>query len=190
MGNLMDIIIRDAKKEDADILRDIEANDGFKYPYKKTAGDYLKYMDQGTTFYIAEKDGEALGYISGIDVGSIIGDAARLRFLAVKKYNNAGEETQGQGVGTQLMWHLEQKVKEQGHSRVIVAVYQHNTRAMDFYHKRGYQHWFFIPHRYEGGIGAHVYYKDVGLKYLERLKSFAENVLTSLDEQNDIKPKE
>src|SRR3989344_2111223 len=38
--SLMELIIRIARKADPDLLRSIEARDGFKYPYKKQKEDF------------------------------------------------------------------------------------------------------------------------------------------------------
>ena len=47
---LENLVIKEALQNDAETLRWIEANDGFPYPYKKTAEDFARYMDEGTKF--------------------------------------------------------------------------------------------------------------------------------------------
>ena len=156
---LENIVIREAEKSDAEILRTIEANDGFPYPYKKTAQDFERYMAEGTKFYIAEHNGMPVGHVSLVDCAYLSGD--RLHFLATIK------DYQGKGVGRALMAHFEQKVTERKKDCAVINVYENNPRAIDFYKRLGYDIWFIIPHRYEEGINAVVMRKDFTNKYPE-----------------------
>lgn len=162
--SLMEIIFKEANKTDAELLRSIEAGDGYPYPYKKTKEDYEKYIDEGDTFFIAEIDGKPAGYISIVDC-AYFGRVCRLHFLAVIV------EYQNKGIGSKLMEHFEEQAKKRGYERIIVNVYGNNTRAIKFYEKNGYKHWFTIPYRYEEGIDAYVMCKDLGKTFLERMKA-------------------
>lgn len=157
----MEIIIREATKQDAELLRNIEAEDGFLYPYKKTKEDYEKYIDEGDAFFIAETDKLAISYISIVDC-SYLGNVCRLHFLAVIK------DFQNKGVGKKLMEHFEEEAKNRKYDRIIINVYENNSRAIEFYKRRGYDYWFTIPYRYERGINAIVLYKDIGPMFIER----------------------
>ena len=159
--SLMEIIIRNASKADSELLRSIEARDGFQYPYKKTKEDYEKYIGEGDTFFIAEANGEPVGYISIVDC-NYLGNVCRLHFLAVVK------DFQSKGVGSRLMEHFEIEARERGYERIIINVYENNQRAIEFYKKKGYDFWFRIPYRYEEGIDAVVLYKDIGPMFVER----------------------
>lgn len=170
MGDLMDIVIREASKKDAELLRSIEARDGFKYPYNKTVEDYLKYFDEGNKFYIAELAGAPAGYIAMIDSNNFIRSTNRLHFLAVVK------DYQGQKIGTKLVQHVEAKAKEEDKNRIIVFVYENNSDAVRFYVKQGFKSWFIVPNVYEKGISAHVFYKDVGPMYINRMKEHIESL--------------
>ena len=162
--SLMDIIFREAKKEDADLLRKIEAGDGYSYPYKKTKEDYERYMSEGDTFLIAEVDGKPAGYISIVDC-KYFGQVCRLHFLAVLV------EYQNKGVGSKLIDYFEEQAKKRQYSRIIINVYADNVRAIRFYEKKGYSHWFTIPYRYENGIDAYVMCKDLSATFLDRMNS-------------------
>ena len=160
LENVILLEIREAAKEDAETLRWIEANDGFPYPYKKTAEDFARYMREGTRFYIAEHEGKPVGHISLVNCEYLSGD--RLHFLATIK------EYQGKGVGRALVAHFEGEVKKRKKDCAIINVYENNPRAITFYEGLGYVRWFIIPHRYEEGINAVVMRKDFTQKYAER----------------------
>ena len=106
---LMDIVIREVNREDTELLRRIEAGDGYPYPYKKTKEDYEKYMDEGDEFFIAEADDAPAGYISMVDCIYLGRTVCRLHLLAVLK------EYQGKGIGTRLIQHFEEQAKSEGH---------------------------------------------------------------------------
>ena len=163
--DLMDIIIREAKKEDSELLRKIESGDGYPYPYKKTKEDYEKYMDEGDEFFIAKADDAPVGYISMIDCIYLGRTVCRLHLLAVLK------EYQGKGIGTRLMQHFENQAKIRGYHRIIINVYENNRDAIRFYEQKGYKHWFTIPYRYEEGIDAYVMFKDIGPTFIDQMKS-------------------
>ena len=161
----MDIVIREANRGDTELLRSIEAGDGYPYPYKKTREDYKKYMDEGDTFFIAEADGTPAGYISMVDCIYLGRSVCRLHFLAVLK------EHQEKGIGTKLMQHLEERAKTKGYDRIIINVYEDNEETIKFYERKGYGHWFTIPYRYEKGINAYVMFKDIGPTFIEQMKA-------------------
>ncbi|MBI2040557.1 MAG: GNAT family N-acetyltransferase [DPANN group archaeon] len=164
---LESLVIREASQGDAETLRWIEANDGFPYPYKKTAEDFARYIEEGTKFYIAEHEGMPVGHISLADCEYLSGD--RLHFLAViKSYQGKSKEWEGGGVGPRLMAHFEEQVKKRGKDCAVINVYENNPRAIRFYEKLGYERWFIIPHRYEDGINAVVMRKDFTAKYPHR----------------------
>ena len=48
-------------------------------------------------------------------------------------------EYQGQGIGTQLLAHTENKARERGFRRIALVVGVDNERAMAFYKRRGYK---------------------------------------------------
>lgn len=164
--SLMDIVFKEAKVEDAELLRSIEAGDGYPYPRKKTEDDYKRYMDEGDTFFIAEAEGKPAGYISIIDC-NYLGKVCRLHFLAVLV------EYQSKGVGTKLMEHFENEAKKRGYQRIIVNVYADNERAIKFYERKGYNPWFTIPYRYEEGIDAYVMFKDIGTIFIQRVNAIS-----------------
>ena len=164
-SGLMDIVIREANREDTELLRRIEAGDGYPYPYKKTNEDYEKYMDEGDEFFIAEADDAPAGYISMVDCIYLGRTVCRLHLLAVLK------EYQGKGIGTRLIQHFEEQAKSRGYHRIIINVYQDNEEAIKFYEGKGYRHWFTIPYRYEKGIDAYVMFKDIGQTYVDQMKA-------------------
>lgn len=149
----MEILLREAKTSDTKLLRDIEIADGYPYPYRKTPEDYLQYMKEGDTFFIAEVEGNAVGYISINDCTYL--RSCRLHLLSIRS------EYQSKGVGSFLMNTLEEEARRRQFNRIIVNVYANNPRAEEFYKRKGYSLWFIIPERYEGGIDAHVLSKEV-----------------------------
>lgn len=161
----MDIVFKEATKEDSELLRSIEAGDGYPYPRKKTKEDYERYIAEGTTFFIANVNGKPAGYISIVNCNYLGNECCRLHFLAVLA------EYQSKGVGTKLIEHFENQAKNRGYDRIIVNVYGDNQRAIKFYEKQGYKHWFTTPYRYENGIDAYVMFKDIGTKFAERIKN-------------------
>ncbi|PKM92130.1 MAG: hypothetical protein CVU81_02115 [Euryarchaeota archaeon HGW-Euryarchaeota-1] len=164
-GFFKNVVIREAYKQDVELLKSIEVRDGFDYPYKKAIADYLKYMDEGTKFFIAETKGIPVGYIS-IKNSDYIRYGVRIHFLAVVK------DAQRMGVGTELITYVEQTAKKRGLHRIFINVYDNNLVAEEFYQKRGYKFWFEIPYLYERGISARVYYKDVGLRFAKQKKAY------------------
>jgi len=143
--------IKEVGKEHAKILCDIEANDGYPYPTKKTPEHYIRYMDEGNEFYLATVDNKPVGYIAIKYDGNDDRHFARLHFIAVVK------DYQGKKIGTKLINHGEEIVKQKKDKiGMYVVLYEKNLNAEKFYHKSGYNFWYFVPNRYEKGIGAKV----------------------------------
>lgn len=145
--------IRKASKEDAELLCSIEANDGYQYPYQKTPADYVKYIDEGNIFYVANLKDKEVGYIAIRLDGNDQRHYARLHFFAVMKPN------QRQGIGTQLINYAEEKVKQANKIGMYVVLYEKNLNAERFYIKQDYNFWYYVPEMYEGGVGGKIYRK-------------------------------
>lgn len=152
-GKMDKIVIKEASKKDAEILQQIEANDGYPYPYKKTPADYEKYIEEGNIFYMAYIEDNPIAYIAIKSEGNDHRHYSRLHFIAVKKQN------QGEGIGTQLINYAEEKVRQKGKLGMYVVLYEKNLNAEKFYIKQNYKFWYYVPEMYEEGIGGKIYRK-------------------------------
>jgi len=93
--------------------------------------------DPSTEFIIVEASGEAVAYLK-LKSGAAPAAIKANNPLQVDRLYILQEWT-GKGLGDQLMKLSLEKAKENGHDVVWLTVWEHNERAMRFYHKYGFR---------------------------------------------------
>ncbi|RME31690.1 GNAT family N-acetyltransferase [Candidatus Woesearchaeota archaeon] len=97
--------------------------DGASYPEET----FQEFFAPGDIFLVDEEGGVVRGFIAGEPMH---GDAHYLSLLAVAE--------QGKGVGKALLAAYEEEVKRMGLSMIVLHALAINTRAKEFYRRRGY----------------------------------------------------
>lgn len=77
------------------------------------------YLPASTTFVFENSDGNLVGFLSLVD-----------NYIAALFVN---PQTQGRGVGTQLMDYVKSR-----YASLALSVYSKNEKSIDFYHKQGF----------------------------------------------------
>jgi ribosomal protein S18 acetylase RimI-like enzyme len=89
-----------------------------------------RYRDGESTTFVAEDDGEVVGYATGVQAE----DAYDLGAIYVHP------ERQGDGVGSRLLDAIESGAREADYDTVRLVVMAENDDARAFYEARGFEH--------------------------------------------------
>lgn len=143
------MIIRNVKSDDYDEilklqleLEDVEVNfdNNLKrhcYNTKKGQEKLKKrILNKKSIFYIAEENGEIVGFIDGYiadDEWWYEEQIAYLDHFIVKS------EYRNKGIGTILLNSFEEKIKEYGITKIKLLVFQGNSNAIKFYKSNSYE---------------------------------------------------
>jgi len=128
--------IRRASVKDVNDIVRISENDGYAHSLKRES--VKKYLEQGSTYLIAEEDMP----IGVIKYGLCEKCFPEIYVLSVKL------EFQGRGIGKALMKKVEQDVSKK-YDKIRLHVRNWNTKAMTFYLKLGYKPIGIIKNLYE-----------------------------------------
>ncbi len=118
--------IRSIEKNDISTLVKLEEE-----LLKETVGEEMlasELHNKFARFYVAEYNGEVIGYLSAWFVEEIVDI---INVVIDKKH-------QHQGFGQALFNQMEKEAKEYGCKEVMLEVKEHNTQAINFYLKRGF----------------------------------------------------
>lgn len=106
------------------------------YPYTESGEKYYTNLANGTygACYIAEDDGKAVGYVALAEkeFGYRHGSYLEIENIGVHP------DYRSKGIGNQLMDKAAEYAKEKGFSRMYVAAYWLNKRAIKFYESCGF----------------------------------------------------
>jgi ribosomal protein S18 acetylase RimI-like enzyme len=131
-GLVKDLIFRDGKKQDipviATIISTTEAWTCFGIDYDIAMGLFEKMED---LIYIAEKDGEIVGFVT-LRVNGVGNIGAYLRMIAV------AEKFRGQGIGKQIINYIEE-IAYIHTPNVFLICSVENQDAQRFYEKNGFE---------------------------------------------------
>ncbi len=145
-------IIRQASRDDAALLRELSTTT-FKATFAEhnTPDDMEAYLrdsfsfekltdelsDPQATFFIAELSGKAVGYaklLEGEPDACVTGEKpielVRLYVLP---------DSIGHGLGASLMRHCIETATQNGYQTLWLGVWEHNPRAIAFYHRWGFE---------------------------------------------------
>ncbi|MBK9155710.1 MAG: GNAT family N-acetyltransferase [Chloracidobacterium sp.] len=116
--------------------------------------------DPGTTFFIAFRDGKAVGYAKLLD-GSTADGVEGDRPVELKRIYLV-ERVWGTGIGERLLAHCEASARELGHDVLWLGVWQENRRGQSFYGKHGFRKVGTITFPYGDSVGTNdVMMKDL-----------------------------
>jgi len=107
-----------------------ESVEAFLAEHYDVADLRARYRDGDSTTFVAEDDGEVVGYASGVpgeeayDLGSIY----------------VHPERQGEGVGSRLLEAVESRGREEDYDTVRLIVMADNGAARGFYEARGFEY--------------------------------------------------
>jgi diamine N-acetyltransferase len=144
----MNIIIREATKEDASLIADMSRETFYDtFAAGNTKEDMDKFLSQqftresliaevgmpGNIFFLAEAEGEIVGYarLRDKDTGPLKNSMEIARLYAIKKMI-------GKGIGKALMEGCIKRAKEIGRNFLWLGVWEKNQEAIDFYMKFGF----------------------------------------------------
>jgi len=89
-----------------------------------------RYRESASTTFVAEDDGDLLGYAAGVPAE----DAYDLGAIYVHP------ELQGEGVGSRLLEAVESRGREEDYDTLRLVVMADNDAARRFYEARGFEH--------------------------------------------------
>lgn len=115
-----------------------------------TAADMEQYLEQqlseeqllkewhtaGATFYFAVLDGAVAGYLK-LNTGAAQTEQKIPEALEIERIY-VPASFQGKGIGALLMDKALQIAREAGLNKVWLGVWEHNRKAIDFYHRYGF----------------------------------------------------
>lgn len=107
-----------------------EAVEEFLDDYYAVEDLRTRYRDAASTTFVAEVDGEVVGYAAGVptdeayDLGSIY----------------VYPERQGEGIGSRLVDEIEAQAREEDYDTLRLVVMADNDHAREFYEARGFEH--------------------------------------------------
>jgi len=132
------------------------------YLYESFAPEQIgtELADPHTAFFIAFRNGKAVGYAKLLDNSTADGVEGE-RPVELKRIYLV-ERTWGTGIGERLLAHCEATAKERGHDVVWLGVWQENRRGQSFYRKQGFTKVGTITFPYGDSVGIN----DVMLKEL------------------------
>jgi diamine N-acetyltransferase len=144
----MNIIIREATKEDASLIADMSRETFYDtFAPDNTKEDMDKFLAEqftrealmaevgtaGNIFLLAEAEGEIAGYarLRDKDAGSLKNSMEIARLYALKKMI-------GKGIGKALMEVCIERAKKRGRNILWLGVWEKNLKAIAFYKKFGF----------------------------------------------------
>lgn len=144
----MDYIVREVQEEDLRQIQQIE-EESFLYPFSDS--DFLNLcINYKKTFFVAEKNGQILGYIVGMrGFKKIV-----LASIAVRP------ELRRRGIAAKLTRYLMEKITGKV-KKVELQVRVNNNGAIKFYEGMGFIRGKILPSYYKSGEDAVLYYKDL-----------------------------
>lgn len=92
------------------------------------------------TFFIAEIDGEAVGYLYAEHIERPDNVFTYVREYVLIDQMSVNPEYYGTGVADQLMQTVKDWTSAQGIERIVLGVWAFNQRAIRFYEKQGFTH--------------------------------------------------
>ena len=115
------------------------------WPFSKDGKEYFRKRIRNGIVLVTEEGKKIVGYI----YGNIIEQAWREGLTAEIENMLVLAELRGQGIGSSLLEKLEEEAKARGAARIVVEAFAGNSKAMEFYRKRG-----FMEHavKFEGQI--------------------------------------
>lgn len=148
----MSLTLRPATKDDAALIADVSRQTFYdSFAADNTEADMKKFLDEQFTkgrlmlevgapenrFVLAYVDDAVAGYLKlreGKEPAALKGFAALeiARLYALKEFI-------GQGVGAALMKEAVRTATEKGKEVLWLGVWEHNRRAVDFYHRWGFE---------------------------------------------------
>ena len=143
----MEITIREAEAGDEESIKrlnvevfehdaEFDPNLDLAWPDSPAGGSFYKALASGEKdfCFIAEYGGEPVGFISlhRKNTSYRKGEMYEVDVIGVS------EEFRGKGIGTQLMRHAEDFVREKGADGLLLDVYSGNESAIGFYTQNGF----------------------------------------------------
>ena len=143
---MSDVVIRQACVDDINKIFEIDN----EYELDKYSADLIKKSleDEFIINFIAEKDGQSIGYISATIV---IDECNILKIVVARNFRH-------EGVATSLLQYTMQYAKNHGIKTVFLEVRKGNKVAKNFYEKNGFILEYKRQKYYDDGEDADIYY--------------------------------
>ncbi|WP_265109863.1 GNAT family N-acetyltransferase [Halosolutus halophilus] len=134
---MAEVRIRRATSADAAELADVYRSAyrenrllGFPMKAESVAADTVEEWIHDHRVYVAAVEAEIVG---GVRLEETESNRAKLSRLAVR------EDWKGEGIGTELIAHAEERVREWNHDTVWLTTPEEHPSLPDFYRSRGYE---------------------------------------------------
>lgn len=145
--------IREAGRVDSLAIEQISEDSGYPVPELALDEERIKKMfDKGDIILIADLKGEPMGYAA---FRVTIGDKIEIDSLEVRRGHH------NQGIGTELMKHIEEKASETDTKELFLYCHPRNKYAIEFYHSKGFERKGLVPDHYSTGEPAILFSKRI-----------------------------
>lgn len=144
---MKNISIRVATKQDAEMIIELQQNDGYEHSYSLTKQRFMVLLKKGEVFYLAHLNGDPIAMIAFDNELR-----AKLHFFSVHK------DFQRKGYGSYILEKLIKEIQENNNDiKVVYSYSEEGSPSCNFFLKNKFKKVGFYKNRFRKGRNAIIF---------------------------------